>query len=309
MNFGFVTREGVEYKTVKQIWLEGERLGFDSAWLCDHFMADGYHLECWSTLSALSSHTKDLRFGPMVLCNSYRPPPVVAAMSATLDVVSEGRLELGMGAGWLEREYSAYGFPFPRTRIRIEQMTEAIRIIKRLWTEDSTSYEGKYFSVEKAAICPKPVQKPHPRIWVGGYGEKYLLKSVAEVADGYILRKGATPEEYKHKMEVLEKHCETAGRDAGEIRKAWVGCVHIGKDEQQVKEKIRSFKTTFSSSEKTCGHVLDESIVGTPAQCIEKIHKYIEAGVTDVIWAGMTGKDLPSLQLFSDHVMSTIRGK
>jgi len=311
VNFGFVTNENLEYKVVKEAWLECERLGFDSAVLSDHFMRGGYYPECWTTLSALSSQTKSLRFGPMVLCNSYRHPPIVAAMSATLDVISRGRLELGMGAGWLESEYVAYGIPFPRTVIRIEQLKEAVRIIKKMWTEDSTTYKGKYYSVKDAVVNPKPIQKPHPRIWIGGYGEKFLLKAVAEVADGYILRKGATPDEYSHKMNVLQQHCKTVGRNFDKIRKAWVGQVFIGKNKQEVTKKIRNYKTTFSSEEKSFEHFIEESIVGTPEECIKKIYEYLDTGATDflTVFPREDLKNFKSLQLFSESVISTFRGK
>ncbi len=311
VNFGFITEENLKFKVIKEAWLECERLGFDYAWYSDHLIQGGYFLECWTLLSALSSLTKSLRFGPMVLCNSNRYPPVVANMSATLDVISDGRLELGIGAGWNEDEYTAYNIPFPRTAIRIGQMKEAVKIIKKMWTEDSVTYRGKYFSVKDLKLELKPVQKPHPRIWIGGYGEKFLLKTVAEVADGYILRKGATPEEYSYKMDVLQKHCRNVGRDFHKIRKAWAGCVFIGKDEREAKKKLRTFGSTYRSKEKTFEHFVEESIHGTSEECVEKIIRYLDAGVTDIMMRFPTEdqRDFKPLQLFSERVVPTFKEK
>ena len=154
----------------------------------------------------------------MVTCNSFRNPALLAKMAATLDVVSNGRLELGIGAGVQKDEHVAYGMPFPAPRERIARLKESVEIIKKLWTEEKASYEGKYYRVDEAVCEPKPLQKPHPPITIGGSGEKLTLKVAAQHADRFDW--GTLPfEVYKHKLEVLGGHCKSVGRDVREIEK------------------------------------------------------------------------------------------
>lgn len=173
---------GYNYDVIRKLAIEGEELGFKSFWLADHFQAtsrrDPYY-ECYTALSAISSVTKRIRLGPLVSCVSYRLPSILAKMTSTLDVISDGRLELGMGAGWDVEEYAAYGIPFPRGSVRVQQVEEAIQIIKKMWTEPEASFEGRHFTVSKVVNEPKPIQKPHPPIWLGARGSK-MLRLVAK---------------------------------------------------------------------------------------------------------------------------------
>ena len=310
VTFGVATNENIDYDTLRRMWLEAERLGFDSAWLCDHLTLGGYCLEAWTALSALSAETRHIRFGPMVLCNGFRNPAILAKMAASLDVISKGRLELGMGAGWYEPEYHAYNIPYPRTYARIRELREAVALIRKIWMEDKTTFQGKYYAVKDLVLDPKPVQKPHPRIWIGGFGEKFLLRTVAKLADGYILRRGATLEEWIHKMDVLKEHCKVVGRDFAEIRRAWVGPVFIGKTREEALFKLRTQTHPFRSRDKTPEHFAEESVVGTPAECAQNMRKYIDAGATDFIasFAGEELRDLKGLRLF-EQAMSILRGK
>jgi alkanesulfonate monooxygenase SsuD/methylene tetrahydromethanopterin reductase-like flavin-dependent oxidoreductase (luciferase family) len=130
-------------------------------------------LECWTALSALARDTRRLRLGTSVLCHSYRSPAVLAKMAATLDVISEGRLDLGLGAGWFEQEYRAYGIPFPRIGERIDQLAEGVEIIRRMWTEAHPRFQGRHYAIDDAVCDPPPLQRPHPPIWIGGEGDWY----------------------------------------------------------------------------------------------------------------------------------------
>lgn len=309
LHFGYRVDENLEYKDIRRQCLEIEKLGFDSFWLSDHLMK-GYYLECWTVLSSLSSITENIRLGTMVLCNSYRHPPLVAKMAATLDIISGGRLELGMGAGWYESEYNAYGVPFPETSIRIEQLKEAIQIIKKMWTEDSATHAGKYYSVRDVVLDPKPVQKPHPRVWIGGAGEKIMMKAIAEVGDGYILRYGATPSEYGHKIGVLKRHCENVGRSYDNIsRRAWGGHVFIGRTPREVKKKIASFKPKYPSE--ASKRYFEQCICGTPEECMERTREYSEVGVTDFIvsFPREEQTEMSAVRLFAEEVVSSLGGR
>jgi F420-dependent oxidoreductase-like protein len=260
------------FNRVRDVVLECEQLGYDSVWLDDHLMFGKRPvLECWTTLSALSAITAKIRLGTMVLCNSFRKPALLAKMAATLDVISNGRLEFGIGAGVQRDEHAAYGIPFPKPRDRIGRMKEAVEIIKKLWTEESASYQGKYYRINEAVCEPKPLQKPHPPITIGGSGEKLTLKVAAEHADrcdwGYV----PSLELYKHKLDVLESHCKVIGRN-------------------------------FHQIEKSCW--LEGLTLGTPDECRQKIRQYANLGVTHfMLFFG----DLPNLsgaRLFAETVVN-----
>ena len=177
-----------QFELIVNMVKEAERLGYDSAWFFDHFHTRPYPgkfpvFECWTLMAALAPLTEKIRLGQIVTCALYRNPAYLAKISSVVDVMSGGRLELGIGACWYEHEFRGYSYPFPRPRVRIEMMEEAIEILKKMWTEPVTSYEGRYFKLVENYNYPKPLQKPHPPILVGGGGEKYTLRVVAKHAD------------------------------------------------------------------------------------------------------------------------------
>ncbi len=193
---------------------EAEKLGYESVWLADHLMGDRPVLESWTALSALSSLTTRIRLGTMVLCNSFRNPALLAKMAATLDNVSHGRLELGIGAGWKEDEYVGYGYDFPNPVTRVRQLKDALIILDRMWSKSPASYQGKHFRINQAYCEPKPVQKPRIPITVGGTGEQLMLKLVARHADRsnwWVAPKNSLKEEH-------ESWTNTAA-DSGNVRR------------------------------------------------------------------------------------------
>jgi len=288
--------------------LEGEGLGYDSVWICDHLMKrEAPILECWTTLSALCSKTDKVRLGTLVACNSFRNPALLAKMAATLDVISKGRLELGIGAGWNQDEHQAYGVPFPKISVRVEQMREGIEIIKRMWTEEKVNYRGRYFRVKDASCEPKPLQEPHPPITVGGGGEKLTLKVTAEHAN----RSNwfGTPEQCKHKLNVLEKYCSQIGRDHEEIEKSVSLGVNISYDEQEL---TKNLKKCYASGEPHLSfhdwlkEFRTKMIGGPPSKCLEKMREYVDLGITYFMLRFL---DLPSekgMKLFNEEVIQKI---
>ena len=305
IQFGIKTSQAIDYgdyAVLRKIWLEAERVGFKSGWLFDHFfelpsMGPSYEpcLECWTSLSALAAETKKLRLGVTVICTAYRNPAVLAKMASTLDVISNGRLEFGIGAGWAEVEHRAYGIPFEKPAVRVAMLKEAVKIIKKMWTEEKASFEGRYYRIKDAINNPKPLQKPHPPIWIGGGGEKLTLKAVAELADGCNFI-SLTPEEYKHKLEALQVHCTEVGRDFKQIQKSWQGRALMAKNDAELREKIRRF--AISPQE------ISINIIGTSDQCINKIAQYIDVGVTCFMLSFPEAtKDLKCLEAFSENVM------
>jgi F420-dependent oxidoreductase-like protein len=261
-------------------------------------------LESWTVLSALSSETEALRLGVTVICVSYRNPAVLAKMSSTLDVISGGRFELGIGAGWAQTEHEAYGITFGKPRERVERLEEAVTIIKKMWTEENPSFKGKYYSINDAVCEPKPIQRPRPPIWIGGGGEKLLLRAVAKHADGCNFI-GLSLEEYKHKLEVLTKHCDSVGRRISSLRKSWQGSVIIGRNTAEVKSKMQS---AAKSGDVRGLDIEGHSIVGTPEQCIQRISEYVDIGVDRFMLSfPESATDVSGLKLFGEKVLPNFK--
>jgi F420-dependent oxidoreductase-like protein len=299
--------EGAENKwqTALEIGELIEDLGYDSIWLYDHFHnvprpAHEAVFECWTVVAALSQATSRVRLGQMVGCNSYRQPSVLAKMTSTIDVMSGGRLDWGIGAGWYENEYKGYGFEFPAPKVRIGMLRECVEIVKSMWTEPETSYDGTYYKMDRAHCDPKPVQSPHPPIWIGGGGEQLTLRVVARHAD--VSNFGGKPHEWAHKAEVLKQHCKDVGRDYDEIRKTISGEMMIRETEAEI---------DAIGSRSLWGEPLESwkagNLVGTPEQVAEKVQDYIDLGCTGFVpWCA----DYPStesLQLFAEKVMPELR--
>ena len=293
------------FERIRNLVLECERLKYDSLWLDDHLMY-GKHpiLECWTTLSALASLTARIRLGTMVLCNSYRNPALLAKMAATFDVISNGRLEFGIGAGVQEDEHKAYGIPFLKASDRISRMKEATEIIKKMWTEEKANYHGKYYTINEAECLPKPLQKPHPPITIGGGGEKLTMRVAAQYAERCDW--GYTPsiEQYRHKLEILKTHCNSVGRDFQEIEKScWLGGqIFIAQNRQEIDEKVSQWKPQNVSLE----DFKKSSFIVTPDECKQKIQEYLGLGVTHFMLFFGDLPGLSGLRLFADKVVKTL---
>jgi len=230
-----------KYETMSRCALEAEAAGFDAVFVYDHFhTVPDPHLEsvfeAWTSMAALARDTSTIRLGQMVTCNGYRPPSLLAKMASCIDVMSHGRLILGIGAGWYEHEYRAYGYEYPETPERLRMLRESLQVIKAMWTQDEATFEGQYYSVRGAINEPKPVQRPHPPIWIGGGGEKVTLKLVAQHGDGCNLR--ADLDTVRHKLDVLREHCRNVGRDYDSILKTFEFYAIVG-DEREVNRVVR----------------------------------------------------------------------
>ena len=294
------------FDQIRDIALKCERLGYHSVWLDDHLMfKNSSILESWTTLAALASITTRIRLGIMASCNSFRNPALLAKMAATVDVISNGRLEFAIGAGAQEAEHLAYGIPFPKPSVRIDRMNEAVEIIKKMWSEDRANYSGKYYSIEEVVCEPKPLQKPHPPITIAGAGEKLTMKVTARHADrydwGYLPSKAL----YKHKLEVLQNHCRIVGRDFQEIEKScWPGShVFIASDRKELDEKLSQRKPKNMSTK----DFEQQRLTGAPDECMRTIQQYADLGVTMfMLFFG----DLPStdgLRLFAETIVKKMK--
>ena len=291
--------DGAEAKwnAAVDIAVKAEELGFDSLWVYDHFHnvpvpAHEAVFECWTTMAAISQRTTKIRLGQMVGCNSYREPSVLAKITSTVDVISGGRLDWGIGAGWYENEYKGYGFDFLAPKDRIGMLRECVEIVKSMWTEPETSYDGKYYKMERANCDPKPLQDPHPRILIGGGGEKVTLRVVARLADRSNF--GGSHEEFARKCEILKGHCTDVGRDYDEIEKTISGELMIRETEDELQKM---------GSRSLWGQPLDEwrksALVGTVDEVTEKIQKYVELGATGFFPWTSDYPETTSIELFA----------
>jgi len=211
------------YEGIRDAWLEADRLGFDTAWAHDHLLnqndLSAPEEEGWTILAALLALSKQIRGGLMVTANTFRHPGVLAKMVTTIDRISDGRVEVGLGAGWMVDEHEQYGIPLPPPGPRLQMLDEACQVMIALWTEPRATFEGRHYRLREAYHEPKPIQRPHPPLVIGGGGEKVTLRIVAKYANEWNFN-GKTPEEFVHKQRVLAEHCAAVGRDPAEIERS-----------------------------------------------------------------------------------------
>ena len=273
---------------------------FGSVWVYDHFHAppffdaDDYpRLEAWTTTAYLARAFPNLYFGNMVLGQSYRNPALLAKMAATLQALTDGKVILAIGAGWMESEYRAYGYAFPKASVRIAQLEEAVQIIRLMWTEKRATFEGKYYQVRGALCEPKPV--PLPPIMIGGNGERLTLRAVARYADWWN-GIGLSPEGMAHKLDVLRSHCEREGRDYAAIVKTYTGIISIAETEDEAKRIAQASPRRASMD-----------FVGTPAQVIAQMRPYAYLGITHFMLDFSDFPDPAGARLFADEVIPAFR--
>jgi len=273
---------------------------FDSAWVCDHFHPWARFvpettptIEGFTAISYFSGVFKRLKFGNIVLCNSYRNPALLAKMGATLQLLTEGRFILGIGAGWKEDEYIAYGYEFPPPKVRIQQLEEGVQIIRKMWTEAEATFKGKYYRIENAICSPRP--KPIPPIMIGGGGEKLTLKVVAKHADWWNLP-NVSVETFKNKLEVLENHCEKIGRNPEEIKKTLANIVAIAKTPEEARRI--AIESPFISA----GN-MENFIIGDPDAVAKKISEYVELGMEHFILRFLDFPKTDGAKLFAEKVI------
>ena len=292
---------GYSYETLRRIWTEADGLGYHSATLYD--LLNVPTLECWTALSALAAETTRIRLTPLVLANIYRPPALLARMASTLDVISGGRLELGIGAGGGEADHVASGYPFPSTPVRVRMMEEAIELIRRLWAVEEVSFEGRYYSVSHAVTEPKPVQRPHPPILVGGHGETHLLRAAATYADICNIGFEMSLEEHRAKLDILGEHCRRLGREPSQIEVSHNTRVLIAETAREFDGLVRRGAAGLNMSANAYRESLGRAIAGTPEQCAEQLKSYVEKGITYFFLLFPDPISSEDLQLFAREVM------
>src|SRR5258707_5851736 len=280
------------YETMTRVAQTADEVGFASVWLVDHFHtiprpSQEVTFECWMSTAALARDTRTIRIGQMVTCNSYRHPALLAKMASTVDVLSHGRLNVGIGAGWYEHEYRAYGYAYPDAPLRLRQLREAVQVMLAMWKEQEAHFEGTYYQVRGAINQPKGVQKPHIPILIGGGGEKVTLKLVAQYGDACNVL--GDLETTKHKLAVLKEHCETVGRDYATIHcTTGTVCSVADSDEEALALLPAHVK----------GQLRDTSLVGSPETIRQRIAALEALGIHELIIDFLSATDLTSLYRF-----------
>jgi F420-dependent oxidoreductase-like protein len=308
IRFGIQTgQQDVSYQEILSIWKEAEALGFDSAWDFDHFApirgdVDGPCLEGWTLLSALATHTQTIRIGVLVTGNTYRNPALLAKMATTVDIISNGRLYLGLGAAWFEPEHLAYGFPFYTAKERAERLGEALQVIKLLWTKDHPTFTGQYYSLINAPFNPPNVQKPHPPIVVGGKGKKWIMPLVGRYADAWNVPIGVSPKGIRDRIPIIQQACAEAGRASCDIEIQAFLVLYSISDVPLAGPALRLGARLLTDK-----RIARAVLAGSAQDITAQIREYVDAGATHIIMNIQPPYDPGLLRRFATEVMPNFR--
>lgn len=310
MKFGLhIGQQNIEMAEMRRLWRWADTAGFDWVDVWDHFYeapyidGNGSCFEATTCMAAIACETVNVRIGVLVLGMNYRHPAVLAKALCTIDQLSGGRLEIGLGAGWHEPEYRAYGIPFLPIKERLDILEEGVQVVRKLTTEDRADFAGKYFQITNAACNPKPVQV-RPRIWIGGNGEKRTLRIAARHADGW-----NTPytsaDEFKRLSGILDGWCEREGRDPRTIERNENLSFHMAASPAHLDSAEKQFQETWgpaAEAMRTRGVV-----VGLPAQAIDLVGRYADAGCARVNIAIRPPVDWAALEAWSKEVIPAFK--
>ncbi len=305
-----------QWPTMVRVARRAEDLGYDSVWVYDHFHtvpapSQEPTYEAWSLMAALATVTDRVRLGQMCTCNGYRSPAYLAKVAASIDVISGGRVEMGIGGGWYEHEYLAYGYPFPKPSVRLGELDEAVQIMLAMWSDAETaSFEGTHYRIDGAISQPKPLQRPSIPVWIAGGGEQLTLRTAARYADCTNFG-GDAIETFVHKSDVLAGHCEREGTDFGAITRSANFNVLLGETEAAAQAKLTATVERMG----TIDGVDTERVarfagrgVGTPEQIIDLLGSYRDAGLDyAIVYFADAAYDDESLTLFAEQVAPALR--
>ncbi|UCD96465.1 MAG: TIGR03560 family F420-dependent LLM class oxidoreductase [Candidatus Bathyarchaeota archaeon] len=318
---------GYTYNDIVTLAKAAEDSGFYSFTVSDHFFGPvkGHEMpsqEAWTTLALLVPQTERIRLGTLVTSQSYRNPALLAKIVATLDNASNGRIDLGIGAGWKDSEYEAYGYPFPSARERVVQLREALQIVTLLWTEERPSFEGDFYQIKETMFLPKPVQKPRVPIWVGSMklNAPMMEETVVRFADGLDYGEGTTIRDFLEKKARVKKMCETIGRDFEELK--WSVCLTagvIGEDADDYKERLKEIleqewiwiaQASKSVKQKYLESLSSKEIGGTLPDAIQKLSEFEEhADIMNVClpyFGDLRRNGLATMQILKDQILTAL---
>jgi F420-dependent oxidoreductase-like protein len=305
-------QEDVTWSQWVALALAAEEHGFHALFRSDHYVSFGHPeawgaLDAWTTLAALATRTERIRFGTMVSPVTFRHPSNVAKSVTTVDHVSGGRVELGLGAGWFEGEHRAYGFAFPPTNERYDRLEEYVEIVHRLWDrgEPSVTYEGTHFRLEDCHALPEPVQDPHPTLILGGGGGTRSARLAARWADEYNLVSGA-PADVVAPRDRLDAACESIGRDPASLRRSLMVNTLVGADDKELEARAGRLMAKNGESGDPAEYLANaeqDRLVGTPERILERLSAFAEAGIERVMLQHLAHADLESVELIGREVI------
>ena len=301
-NFTFDGQGAEIVEKLRALTQRAESLGFDSFWVMDHFHQiqnvgepQEPMFEGWTTQGVVAGFTNKIKLGTLVTGIVYRYPSVLAKIGASLDILSKGRLIMGIGAAWNVDEATAYGIPFPAVKERMQRLEEAVQIIKKMWTEETATFNGRFYQLNKAYCNPKPIQKPYPPIMIGGSGERRTLKIAAKYADACNIF--GSVETVKKKLDVLRKHCHNVGRDYDSLTKTKLGHVVIDRDREKMLGAIKGLPEDRRR---------EYVIYGTPEEVRRQVEAFRDAGIELLIVNLEPDKELQALDLFASEVVKKL---
>ena len=309
-------QEGVTWDLWRRLAARVEALGFESLWRSDHFMSledsNRDAIETWVALALIAAETTRLRFGPLVCPMTFRHPSLLARMAASVDVLSGGRLVLGLGAGWNEHEHHAFGIPFPPLPARIELLKEGIEVIRRLLGDGPAHFNGRHYQLNGSNPCPKPVQKPRIPLLIGTTGAGRMLRVVARYADEWDAPGITSPGAYRARSERLDSYCRAINRDPGDIRRCVSTAYLIGRDAAAVQRRGAMMQQLIPSLASLDPVAVPEVLrrdgwmVGTPEQIVGQLRALADEGVDRVIFQHNDPADFEALELMANEVMPAV---
>ncbi|WP_328393025.1 LLM class flavin-dependent oxidoreductase [Nocardia sp. NBC_00416] len=308
MEFGIYVPQIVsEFSPLLDIARTAERTGFDSLWLFDHLWSPGLpehpSLEAWTTATALLTATTTLRVGALVLCNNFRHPVVLGRMATTLDVISGGRLEFGLGSGSIPAEHAQAGLPWGSAAQRSERLGEALEIITSMFVGERTSFAGSHYRVDDIPNAPGPVQRPRPPIHIGGAGPKYTLPLVARYADVWNIPTYGLPDQ-RRLSALLDAECTRVDRDPATIRRSHQAVLAVAATDRELPEVRDRARRHFGAA----AFALDEGYVGTPAMLVDRLGERADRGIDSVVFMVGAKQAATTMELFAAEVAPKLRG-
>jgi F420-dependent oxidoreductase-like protein len=300
------------WATMSRLAQQAEAGPFESIWVYDHFHTvpvptDEATHEAWSLMAAFAASTSRVRLGQMCTCMGYRNPAYLAKVAATIDVISGGRVEMGIGGGWYEHEWKAYGYGFPGAGERLGRLDEGVQIMRQLWTEGRATLDGRYYQVDGAISRPLPLQECGIPLWIAGGGEKKTLRIAAQYAQ--YTNFDATPETFRHKSEILAQHCQDVGTDFDAIVRSGNYNVIIGETEKDVRDKLDWIRAHYEplvpadQVERNLANLANGPLVGTPELIVERLQAAEKIGMTYAItYFTDAAYDPSSIELFTNRV-------
>jgi F420-dependent oxidoreductase-like protein len=301
-------QEGVSWEQWLALAAAAEEAGIEALFRSDHYLSleapgERASLDAWTTLAGLAARTSRIRLGTLVSPATFRHPSVLAKAVATVDHISGGRVELGLGAGWMELEHRAYGFDFPPTSERVARFAEQLEIVHRVWTEEATTFRGRFYELEECPGLPKPLQRPRPPIIVGGSAHPGTTRPAARFADEYNTF-SVSPDEARRRRRRLDEACEAEGRDPATLPLSVMAGFLIGSDEGELRERAR--RLAGDGADELLARYDDSGVAGTPTEIVERFRAYEDAGVVRVMLQHLLHDDLDSVELVGREVLPAL---